>query len=864
MRRVTLRSLWEHKRRLLSTVVAIFLGVAFMSGTGVFSQTLNRVFDDLFATISENVDARVQGTVLFSTAFEGGDERAALPESLVADVAAVDGVAAAVPYIESIGFGPVNRVLDADGDAVGSNNGPPTLLQSWLDDDEVNPFELTAGSRAPATEDEVVLNVAAADDGEFALGDTVTVATQFGNVEYTLVGTARFGEADSAAGAVNALFTLREAQRLAGVEGTLDSILVRAADDVSQAEVTAAIAPVLPGQAEVITGEEAAEEDAEAVQEGFEFFSVALTIFSAIALLVGTFIIANTFQILVAQRTRELALLRAVGAGRAQVLRSVLLEASVVGTVAAVIGVGLGIALAAAVTAAFSASGADLPSTGLVVSVGTVVQGILVGLLVTIVAALGPAIRATRVPPLAALRDVAVDRSGASRVRLALGLIVLVLGALSLSRAWTADGDTDAIPGVGLGALLLVVGAIFLGPVLAGPSVRVLGSFLPRLRGVTGRLAAENAARSPKRTAATASAIVIGVALIGFITAFASSAKSSVSRVVDTQVDADVIVQPSGGFFGGFGGFSPEVARTIRELPEIDRVSSFAGESGRVTYPDGDTADTFVGAVDPTTYGRLVSPNMEEGDFESLAPGGAIVDKQIADDNDLAIGDRVTFTLPGNAQLDLEIQGISRDPFALSPTWTVTLADFEPVIAERLDVQVFASVVDGADVDTVLASVESAIDRFPNLEVLDRDGFKSDLAEQLQQFVTVIYALLGLSIIIAMIGVANTISLSVHERTRELGLLRAVGMARRQLKSMIRWEAVLIAVLGTMVGLALGIVTSYAMIQALEGFGLSDFQLPVGSLLVQVFIAAALAVVASLLPARRATRLDVLKAIATE
>jgi putative ABC transport system permease protein len=394
--------------------------------------------------------------------------------------------------------------------------------------------------------------------------------------------------------------------------------------------------------------------------------------------------------------------------------------------------------------------------------------------------------------------------------------------------------------------------------------VRVLGGFLPRLRGVTGRLAAENVARSPKRTAATASAIVIGVALIGFITAFASSAKASVSRVVDTQIDADVIVQPSGGFFGGFSGFSPEVARTIGDVPAIDQLTTFAGTGGRVTYPDGDTTDTFVGAVDPTTYGALIVPAMEEGDFESLRPGGAIVDKQIADDHDLDIGDRVGFRLAGGGQLELEIQAISRDPFALSPTWTVTFADFDPVVSERLDVQVFATVADGADVGDTLDTVETAIERFPDLEVLDREGFKSDLAEQLQQFVTVIYALLGLSIVIAMIGVANTISLSVHERTRELGLLRAVGMVRRQLKSMIRWEAVLIAVLGTVVGLALGIVTSYAMIQALEGFGLTEFDLPVGSLLVQVAIAAALAVVASLLPARRAARLDVLKAIAAE
>lgn len=863
MRRVTLRSLWEHKRRLISTIVAIALGVAFMSGTGVFGQTLNKVFDDLFATVSENVDARVQGEVLFDNTFEGGEERAALDESVVDQVAAVDGVAAAVPYVETIGFGPTNRVLDADGDTVGSNNGPPTLLQSWLDD-EINPFVLTDASRAPEADDEIVLNVAAAEDGELALGDAVTVASQFGNQEYTLVGAARFGDADSAAGAVNALFTLAEAQRLAGTEGRIDSILVRAEEGTSQDDVTAAIAPALPDSAEVITGEAAAEQDADSVQEGFEFFSIALSIFSGIALVVGTFIIANTFQILVAQRTRELALLRAVGASRGQVLRSVLLEATVVGLVAAAVGVGLGIALAAGVRAALDAGGADLPSAGLVITVGTVVQGLLIGLLVTIVAAVAPAIRATRVPPLAALRDVAVDRSGASKVRLVAGLVVLALGALNLSRAWTADGDTDAIPTVGLGALLLIIGAIVIGPVLAGPSVRIAGAALPRLRGVTGQLAAENAARSPKRTAATASALVIGVALIGFVTVFAASANKSVSGVVDSQVNADVIVQPSGGLFGGFGGFSPDVARAVSEVPGIGDTAVFAGEGARVTYPDGDTADSFIGAVDPGVYGRLVEPRMEAGTFEDLTPGGAIVDQGIADDNALEIGDRVTFTVPGGAQLELEIQGVSRDPFALSPTWTVTTEDFETVVDERLDFQVFADVEDGADVEAVMADVESAVEPFPNLDVLDRDGFKSDLAEQLQQFVTVIYALLALSIIIAMIGVANTISLSVSERTRELGLLRAVGMVRGQLRSTIRWEAVLIAVLGTVVGLVLGMVASYAMIQALEGFGLTEFELPVGTLLIQVVIAAGIAVLASLLPARRAAKLDVLEAIATE
>ena len=421
------------------------------------------------------------------------------------------------------------------------------------------------------------------------------------------------------------------------------------------------------------------------------------------------------------------------------------------------------------------------------------------------------------------------------------------------------------MPTVGLGALLIIVGAIVIGPVLAGPSVRIVGALLPRFRGVTGRLATENAARSPKRTSATASALLIGVALIGFITVFAESAKQSVASELDRGVNADVFVQPSGSFFGGgFSGFSPEVAQRVSEVDGIDTVTTFSGDGAAVTYPDGDTAESFIGAVDPITYDELTDPRMVEGELTDLTPEGVIVDVRTRDDNDLELGDVIQFRLPEGNTIELTIQGVSDDTIVFGPSWMIHRETYEAEFDEILDFQVFASVDDGANVDAVVADVEAAVDDFPGIEVLDREGFESDLAQQLSAFVNVIYGLLALSIIIAMIGVANTLSLSVHERTRELGLLRAVGMARAQLRSAVRWEAVLISVLGAVVGLGVGLIASYAMVKALEGFGLTEFAVPIPTLIIMTLIAALLGVLASILPARRAARLDILRAIATE
>jgi putative ABC transport system permease protein len=860
MLRVTLRSFWEHKRRLVSTVVAIVLGVAFMAGTLVLTDTLDRVFDDLFAEASDEVDAQVQGEVLFTDPF-AGDQRATLAEPLVDDVAALDGVAAAEPFVTVIGFGSINRVLDADGEPVGSSNGPPTLLENWIDDEQLTPYVLTEG-RGPEADSEIALNLAAVEDAGFELGDPITVVGQFGREEYELVGVFTFGTAKSAAGAVSAEFTLPAVQRLAGLDGEIQNVYAAGEDGVDEDELVERIAPVLPDDAEVITGTEAAAQLSSDVQSGFAFFRQALTIFAGIALLVGAFVISNTFAILVAQRTRELALLRAVGASRGQVMGSVMLEAVLVGLVAAVLGLGAGVLLATGVVALLDAVGADLPTTNLVVRSATVLAALLVGLLVTLVAAMIPAVRATRVPPLAALRDVAVDRAGASRTRLALGLVTLAIAALCLSTAWSSDGNSDSLPTVGLGAVLALVGAVIIGPVLAGPSIRGLGAGLPRLKGITGRLATENAARSPKRTSATASALIIGVALVGFITVFAASAKSSVTAQVNSGFSGDFVVQSDSGGFG-FSGFPTTVAEAVAGVDGVDVVAPLGFGSVQITYADGASATEFLTSIDAETLDEVLDPKMVEGELTDLTDDGVLVDRQRVADHDLAIGDTITVTVPGGDELELEVEGISDDPNILG-IFTLSRATAAEVIPQFLDAQVYGTLSDGADADAVLADIEAAVSETPALEVLDRDGFVGSITAQITSFVNIIYGLLLLSIVIALIGIANTLSLSINERTRELGLLRAVGMTRRQLRSAIRWEAVLISTLGALVGLGLGLVLSWAVLKALESQGLSEFTVPGGTLAVMVVMAAVLGTLSSIRPARRAAKLAILDAIATD
>ena len=862
MRKVTLRSLWAHKRRLLSTLLAVVLGVAFMAGTFILSTTLDQSFDDLFSQVVEPVDAVVQGEVLFSDLLTG-EQRANLPESLAFEVADIDGVAAVAPRVTSEGGFTVNRVLGADGEPIGGSQGA-TAFESWIDDEDLNAFDISQG-RGPEADDELVLNLAAAEEGGLEVGDPLEAVSSLGRKTYELVGTFSLGAAKSAGGAVTVGFTLPEAQRLTGLDGEITNIFVKGDGGVSEEALVERITPKVAGEAEVISREQAIAQLSQDSQTNLGFLEIALTVFGAIALLVGVFVISNTFSILVAQRTKELALLRALGASRAQVLGSVLLEAAVVGVVAAAAGVAVGLLLARGVMASLDAIGFQTPNATIVVRPTAILLSLFIGTSVTLLASLLPAIRATRVSPLAALRDVAVDRSNLSRTRIVAGLAGLALGAYALSAAWRADGNTDALPVVGAGGGLVVLGFLVVGPVLAGRTVRILGLPLPRFKGVLGRLATENAARSPRRTSATASAVVIGVALVVFITVFAASATRSVSDEVNRGFKADFVV--SGKAEQLTSPVTPiplTVADMVRGTEGVDIVSALGFGSVGIVYPDGGTATHFATALEPADIEQVFEPRMVEGDIGALKDDEVVLDKGIVKDHDIELGDEITITAEGGATTQLVVAGIGDDPNLIG-FMALSRAAFRKLDPNLVDIQVAGTIDPGTDLDTVLQRLRTELgDEVPPLEVLDREGFIGNIVEQITSYITLIYGLLVLSVITALIGIANTLSLSITERTRELGLLRAVGMDKSGVRSSVRWEASLISSLGALVGVSLGMVLSVALVKAMQGFGLASFAFPGFGLVIVLVVTILLGTLAAVRPARRAAGLSILDAIATE
>ena len=864
MRRVTLRSLWAHKRRLVSTVAAIVLGVGFMSGTFILSTTLDQVADDLFRAGASEIDALVQGEVIV----EGGvaaDARDPLPLSLVERVARVDGIAAAAPRVSTKGTGATNRLMSQQGFPLGSELGPATILENWIDDPALTPYRIAEG-RPPEADDEIVVNVKALEDAGADVGDALVVLGQFGPEPYTVVGAFTAGTATSAGGAVSVELTLAEAQRLAGAGERIDSVYVAGEDGLSEADVVARLEAEVD-DVEVITGTAAEAALSRANTSDLRFLQIILVVFGIVALLVGGFVIANTFTILVAQRTRELALLRALGASRAQVFRSVLLEALVLGLASSAVGLVVGSYLATWINRGLDEIGAELPTSSLVVRPGTILLSFAMGVAVTVLAALLPALRATRVPPLAALREVEIDRSHASRARVLVGLAVLLAGAVGCAAAWTEEGDSAAVPRVGLGAVLVIVGAIVIGPLLAGRTVALPAAGLQRAKGITGRLAAENAARNPRRTSATASAVLISVALVVFVTAFAASAVQSVESDARRGFAGDLIVTGPGGLTLPNGLLTSPIPAFVRDrVAEVDGIALVAGmgyANARITYPDGGTDARFVASVDEAGLGTILRPRMTEGSIEDLDDDGIVVDRLLADEHDLELGDTLVYAVDDGRPVELEVQGVSDDPNVLG-SFTVTRAAYAAVAPEVRDVQVGATIEPGADLDLVLALVQAEIAGIPHVWAYEREAFIEDLKGQISSFVNVIYGLLVLSVLISILGIANTLSLTIHERTRELGLLRAVGMDRAGVRSTVRWEAVLIALFGMVVGLGVGAVVSAAVVISLRELGLVTFALPLGSVVVIGVGAVVFGGLAAIRPAQRAARASILDAIATD
>ena len=856
MLKTTFRSLWSHKRRLVSTCLAVILGVAFMTGTFVLSATVNQVFDDLFGDLGENVDAIVRGDELFESQFTG-TQRALLPEAVVAATQSVDGVGEAEGSISVFTL----TLLDSKGEPSGGGFGPPTIVGTWMYDEDMASYQVATG-RAPEADDEIIIDRATVKKADLEVGKAVTIATPDGNEEFQLVGTSRFGAADSAGGATYIGTTLATSQRLAGEEGKVDTVSVRANEGVTPEQLVENLrAADLDPKVDVVTGDQAAAEQANEIKSSFAFFTTMLLVFAFIALFVGWFIISNTFNILVAQRTKELALLRAIGATRRQVLGSVFLEAAVIGVISAVLGFLGGVALAKAAFVLLDAVGLSLPQAPLVITPLIAIGAMAAGLAITAIAAVGPAIKATRVAPIAALRDVALDRSGRSWVRAIVGVLALVLGLLAISPAFGDDPTSDAVPGVGAGLFFIVIAVLVSGPVLAKPLSRVVGAPLPWIKGVTGQIARENAMRSPRRTASTAAALTIGVSLVAFITIFANSVQRSIESAIDIGFKGDYIILPISQ--GSFTGASPQLSEDVKKVDGVDEVTAFSFALGELTLPDGAKPVAPLGGID-SSFGNLFDVKMADGTIEGLADDEIVVDRLVAKQDKLEIGDQIKVTALGGRQGTYTIAALSDDP-ALLGQWTLTRDALTAISPKPTDFQIGLTVDDGASTESVRAPIKKLLKAdYPTMKVQDRDEFTSGIIDQISILLNVIYGLLFVSIIIALIGIANTLSLSIHERTRELGLLRAMGMSRKQLRSSVRWEAVIVALIGTVIGTGLGVLMSFTMVKVLVSQGITEFDIPVGGMVTVVVFGAVLGVVASIWPAYKTSKLNVLEAIATE
>jgi putative ABC transport system permease protein len=846
MWRVTIRGLLAKKLRLLTTALAVMLGVAFMAGTLVLTDTMGKVFDDLFADVNRGTDAFVRGQTVFKSDF--GDVRSRLPASLVTTVEGAPGVAAAEGSVQGYA-----QLVKADGKALSAGQAP-SIGSSWGVVPELNPWTIVEG-RAPQGTQEIIIDKGSANDGDFTVGQQVKVLLKGPTQEMTIVGIAKFGSTDSPAGATFVGFEYNTAQKLLADPGQIDSISAVAEPGVSQEQLVANITKVLPADVEVLTGEEITKENQSDIKQNLRFFNVFLLVFAGVAVFVGMFIIYNTFSILVAQRGRELALLRAIGASRRQVLTSVLVEGLAVGLTASIVGLGLGILVAIGLTRLLDSLGFDLPSGSLVVLPRTVIVSLVIGVTVTVVSAFFPARRASRIPPVAAMRDVAIDTSASSRKRIVLGLVALALGGLLLAGGLAKGGGSGAGQ-VGLSALVVFVAATILGPVIAKPVSRLLGAPLPKLRGMSGTLARENAVRNPRRTASTAAALMIGVGIVGFIVVLAASVKQSINDITGSQLKADYIINSTGGF--NSLGFSPDLATQIRGVPEVQSVSGMRFNAIQV---DGDTK--FVFAVDPTTINDLYDFQNVTGSMEDLSKLNSIaVDKKVAEDNGWTIGTTIDVTFASETT-PMEIVTLIDGKKAFG-NWAMGIPTYELHFADQFDSQVFIKLTPGADKAAFEANVNEILKDYPTAELQTPDQFADSVAAQINQITQVIYALLFLAIIIALLGIANTLALSIYERRHEIGLLRAVGMTRRQVRSSVRWEAVIIALLGTVLGLVIGIAFGAAIVRSLRSLGFTGFAIPVGQLLIVAILAALAGVVAAIQPARKAAKLDILSSIKTE
>ena len=843
MGRAIVKGLLAHKLRLFLTAMAVVLGVSFVAGTFVLTDTISKTFDTLFTEITAGTDVSVRAASGFGEDAGAETTRDTVPATLLETVRRIPGVEVVAPTV-----GGYAQFVDERNKAV-TTGGAPTLGFNWTEP-ELSPLTLRSG-REPQRGGEVVVDAVTAREHDFGVGDRVKLLFRGPPEEFTVVGITGFGEADNLAGATLAIFDVETAQRVFGKVGRFDSIEVKAAEGLSALELRDRLQGAMPPGIEVVTSQQVADESADAVQEALGFIATALLVFAGISLFVGGFIILNTFSILVAQRTRELALLRALGASRQQVMVSVVAEAFLMGLLASLIGLGLGVLIAIGLQELLKAFGIDLPAAGVVIKPRTIVASLIVGVVVTVLSSIAPARRASRIPPMAALRDGGVEQAGPLRRRSVAGAVVTVLGAAALAYALFGDGSISLL---GLGAALVFVGVALLSPLAARPMALAIGAPLPRMAGISGKLGRQNAIRNPRRTASTAAALTVGLGLVACVSVLAASIKAASADIVDEYLAADFIITTQ----QFVPTVSPELAPRLASQPEIGAVSAL--QTGEWRY-HGSRRTIYAG--DPATLGQVLKLEITGGDAGGLARGEVLVDEDELEEQDLAIGDMLPMTFARTGERELRIAGTFSQNQLLG-SYLVSTTTFDANFTDRLDFAVLATAAEGVSPAAARPAVERVTEDFPNVELRDQAEFKEQQENQVNQILGLITALLMFSIIIAVFGIINTLALSVFERTREIGLLRAVGMSRRQVRSMIRGESVIIAVLGAILGLVVGVLFGWAIVVDLASQGISEIVVPGGQLVVYVVLAAVAGVIAAVFPARRAARLDVLAAISYE
>lgn len=852
MWRVTLEGLRTRWVRLAFTGTAIVLGVAFVAGTFVLTDALSALLDDELSRFSTgDVVVRSSGTLDSGV---GGD-RARVPAETVDIVRQAPGVVAA----EGVLVGPAQLVAP-DGGAV---EAAIPLGMSWGADEHLSVLELADGER-PTADGEIAVDTKTARDHDIDVGDTVGVLF-FGPAEdFEVVGLADFAGSSGRAFSTVAAFDPLTAQRVFGAEGQFDLISVDGTEGLDPEELRGSVAGVLPPDLEAVTSEELGEESSATLRQSLSFVGVLLLVFAGVGLIVGAFVIHNTFAMLVGQRTRELGLLRAVGATGRQVWTSVLLEAFIVGALASAIGIALGFAVARLLAVVLETVGLEVPRGQTVLQARTLVVAMAVGVGVTLIATAWPARRAARIAPVEAMREGLTTREGQPGLhrRGIVGATTLVLGLVLM-----LAGVVDAVPaGLGvlgdpraaapLGAAISVAGILVLAPAMVGGLARFLGAPISRFAGVDGRLARRNAQREPRRTAATAASLLIGTCLVTFVSLLAGSANASVSTAIDDGLEADwVLTGPP------FAGFSPQVVDELAAVDEVDVATGF-----RLGFASlGNTVQALY-SVDPEQLPEVVDLDILEGSVENLADGGVLVQEQEAEDFGLSVGDRVLLGFPTGFE-EVDVAGVyRRNGFTGNFVVNILMGDafYDARYGEELDAFAYVSTAPGVSEDEARSAIDEVLADFPNVDLLSRDEFKADQHDQVNRVLVLFYMLLALAVLVAVFGVVNTLLLSVHERRREIGLLRTVGMSRRQVAAMIRWESLLIAVLGAVTGIVTGVVIAWAVVSTLSDDGITDFVFQPLTLGVLLVAGAVVGVAAGALPARRAARADVLEAIAEE